>query len=265
LIYIINSNILVALAGSILAFGLMEQRLTTLSIEFPFFIFFAIYSVYNFQRLYKYRSTSTPNHLTDWFATHKNKLIYSTLISAFIALILLIFSERTSTHLLFLLVISGIFSLWYVFPILKRELRDIPYIKAPVVAVVWTIMLVYVPLSGSVIQFHESLLFFCYFLALAIPFDIRDHEFDKSHQKTIPQVFGVNGAKAISISLFVIFYSSFYYLFPYRYFNFLFWISFLMVVLLILGIRKDRSIYYFSMIDASMILLGLSFYLDSIK
>jgi 4-hydroxybenzoate polyprenyltransferase len=159
-----------------------------------------------------------------------------------------------------ILLSCGLLSVWYVIPIFKIELRRIPYLKAPIVALVWTMILIFIPLyqSHSDDYFRDSILFYIYFFALAIPFDIKDIDFDSKNQRTIPQVFGVFRSKVISISLFSIFYVLFAYYNQEMQTDIFYWISLFYSILLIWSIKSKSSEIHFALIDSSMLLLGLS-------
>jgi len=232
--------------------------------NYPFFIFFSILFMYNLQRLYKYRFSKIPDRTSSWLKTNDLQLLVVSIIAGILSIFFLISSARLSPFTYSILFFSALLSAWYVIPFFKRNLRRIPYLKAPIVALVWTIILVFIPLfqepSGD--AFKESLLFFIYFLALAIPFDIKDLDYDEKNQKTIPQVFGVLGAKLISIALVIIFYVLFSVNHPIVQTNVIFWISQFYFILLVLAIKKNSPITYFTLIDSSMLLLGLGLYLS---
>jgi len=102
-----------------------------------------------------------------------------------------------SQYLQFLLVGAGIVSLLYTIPLFtkKRRLRDFAYIKIILIAIVWSYVTESVPLLNSdkfstpiVLLFIERCLFF---IAITIPFDIRDLEIDSiNNVATIPSKIG---------------------------------------------------------------------------
>jgi len=100
-------------------------------------------------------------------------------------------------------------SFFYIVPLLfanGKNLRDIPHLKAYLIALVWTMASVVLPamesdtfFSGRTFQLTASN--FLFILALTIPFDIRDIHLDEKSKWTIPQFLGLNGSKLISLVL----------------------------------------------------------------
>ncbi len=90
-------------------------------------------------------------------------------------------------------------------------LRRIPFLKGFIIAFVWASVAVVLPgtsvldgspfISGDVWWIMS--IWLCYFLAIAIAFDIRDLPYDPPALRTIPQVFGARGAKFIAILLLI--------------------------------------------------------------
>ena len=109
--------------------------------------------------------------------------------------------------------------------------------------------------------FPELLAYFYYFVALTIAFDIRDLEYDFSTQKTTPQMVGVTRTKVFSgvlILLFILIIAIFNQNMRY---NIVFYCGSILSILLILGINKQRKEGYYALIDASMMVIGLSYFL----
>lgn len=87
-------------------------------------------------------------------------------------------------------------------------LRRVPFLKAFIIAFVWASMAVVLPGSslagdphiGGVVWWVMSV-WCCFFLAIAITFDIRDLPHDMPSLRTVPQVFGARGAKVIALLL----------------------------------------------------------------
>ena len=164
-----------------------------------------------------------------------------------------------------LLLLAGIVSLIYVVPFRKKSLREIAYLKSPLIAFVWTTIIIAFPwvneygISSTI--FPELLAYFYYFVALTIAFDIRDLEYDFSTQKTTPQMVGITRTKVFSgvlILLFILIIAIFNENMRY---NIVFYGGSLLSLLLILGINKQRKEGYYALIDASMMVIGLSYFL----
>jgi 4-hydroxybenzoate polyprenyltransferase len=109
-----------------------------------------------------------------------------------------------------LLAVLGILSVAYPLPIFKRGdqrfgLRNVPGIKSILIALVWTMSCVMLPIFEAERAYHVTIsdtdIFllivkrFLFIVALTIPFDIRDLFQDtQSGLKTIPVIFGEKGA-----------------------------------------------------------------------
>lgn len=163
-----------------------------------------------------------------------------------------------------LILLAGIVSLIYVVPFRKKSLREIAYLKSPLIAFVWTIIIIAFPwvneygISSTI--FPELLAYFYYFGALTIAFDIRDLEHDFESQKTTPQVVGITRTKVFSVVLILLFVLIIATLNENMRYNFLFYGGSLLSLLLILGINKQRKEVYYALIDASMMVIGLSYF-----
>lgn len=86
-------------------------------------------------------------------------------------------------------------------------LRSVPFLKALLIAVIWSVVAVAVPLQMDPVGFPPftviglTCMRVPLILALAILFDIRDQPTDDPALRTVPLVFGVKGAKAITLVL----------------------------------------------------------------
>jgi len=108
----------------------------------------------------------------------------------------------------FYLLGAGVISVLYTLPIFgkKMRLRDFSYIKIFLIACVWAYVTETIPLLRNDVErnligylFVERV---CFFLAITIPFDIRDLEVDKvNHVKTIPTLLGASNATYLSLGL----------------------------------------------------------------
>ena len=92
-------------------------------------------------------------------------------------------------------------------------LRTIPSLKLILIALIWSWVCVVTPqlLFFSHVDFSFSIIVFTFILAITIPFDIRDLNYDSENLKTLPQIVGstVCVLIALSILLVLIFYSYF--------------------------------------------------------
>ncbi len=159
---------------------------------------------------------------------------------------------------------AGIVSLIYVVPWGKKSLREISYLKSPLTAFVWTIIIIAFPwvneygISSTI--FPELLAYFYYFVALTIAFDIRDLEHDFITQKTTPQVVGITRTKVFSVVLISLFILIIAIINENMRYNPFFYTGAMISLLLILGINNNKKESYYALIDASMMVIGLSYF-----
>lgn len=164
-----------------------------------------------------------------------------------------------------LLVFVFILSVWYVIPIKNRTLRNVPYIKTIIVALVWTIFLIVLPEVNSIeITWGNSvnwILFSIYFYTMTLPFDMRDMIFDHPSHQTLPQIIGIKKSKIAGITGLIVFYVFIAFLNTELRTNLYFFFTFLISFILFLGMNKNRGNLYCSLFDLSIGLLGISFLL----
>ena len=105
-----------------------------------------------------------------------------------------------------LLVVPGLLSLGYVLPVLngRRRLRDLNYLKIFLIAIVWAVVTVVMPLLETGVSwqpaygwtFLERTLFM---FAITLPFDIRDLKIDAFLEvRTIPARLGISTTKRLA-------------------------------------------------------------------
>ena len=156
------------------------------------FIFFATIVTYNFIRYYAYLKINSSFNIP-------------ILAFSFISFLGMGLSatKLTSQTLLFALLL-GMMSLIYVLPSNRFfwGLRYLPYLKSFIVAACWASVVVILPLLSHQVKFDRVAWLIWLKMALwtfstMIPFEIRDISNDSESMKTIPQVFGIRGAKMI--------------------------------------------------------------------
>lgn len=160
-----------------------------------------------------------------------------------------------------MLVIPSLLTAAYVLPIFNsKRLRDFPFIKIFLIALVWSwisLAMVSKELFSSLtmILFVERVIFF---LAITIPFDIRDVVVDESISvKTLIHSLGVKRAKSLALGLVVICFSLLFYLLTSKlitqsYFYGLS-ICLIYVAILISFSKPERGDYYFGgLLDGSI-------------
>ena len=192
-----------ALSAGILAYAVGVSSGFDSALPYAFFLFFATLSMYNLLR--GVSLTRALQNLS--FGTLVNivhipiHFVFSG-ICGLIALIFLLFlsfdlSVLLLLGLLFIITILYRFK-WLLINGFRVSLSDLPFIKAFLVAFTWTMLTVFVPMQNNQINIGMLVASFFFFLALSIPFDVKDIQFDPRSRKTFPQVFGVRNALILS-------------------------------------------------------------------
>lgn len=175
-----------------------------------------------------------------------------------VCLILLRPSTVFSVGLLLSVFFMGFF---YVVRIGEKNLRSIPFLKIHVISLSWALLLIVFPIVNEEVSISILPVLgahYLYVLAVTIPFDIRDLQYDEKHYRTIPQVIGVQGSKWLAILAMSGYVFITHLFFPELFFSLWFWAIVMLTALLILGTKENTSDWYCAgLIDASISLLGL--------
>lgn len=259
-------NFFVAMGAGVLAFGWCSYLNVDDALIFSGLITFSVSSVYNAHRIYKCERKLSQPVMNDWYA--KNKALVKTICFISLMLSFLFLSNlKLSFSQYILMGIGALFSAWYVVPIFSFRLREIPVLKAPLVSLVWTGILIAFPqqemLDLSPQFFGFSAAFFCYFLALTIPFDIRDLSLDATTQNTIPMVLGVGKSRWLAVLLLVTSTFIIANINENSWLMFLLIPSYAITALFLFATNEDRKEAFYAGIDATMVLVGIVFYLVS--
>ena len=166
------------------------------------------------------------------------------------------------------LILMAFLSLGYVLPILGngQRLRDIPYLKIFLIAIVWSVITVGLPffeLNNNTSTSHFLRLCVersCFIFALCMPFDIRDMDWDsQTNVKTIPLSIGVEKAKILAILVLIVSLSIHYLgndkIMAHPIHDFKIIIVYTITTFMILKTHKNRSDYFFYVGVDGMILL----------
>ena len=255
-----------ATSAGILAAGI--ANLLTLD-DYSYYGLFGFSStmfVYNSQRLFKSNSkTKTP--WLRWVDDHRLAISILSIISGLSAAYFFIqLLNEITLPIVVLMSGAGFISLFYVVRIGKNNIRETAYLKIHSVALTWTAMMGVFPIVNEGIHNWRILMFFIpasylYFIAVAIPFDIRDLKYDSPRQRTIPQVVGVRKAKLIAAILLVLalvgigFISNNFSLKPAVVFAIL-----IQILLITFLPEKQQNLYCSILIDGAIALLGISFF-----
>jgi 4-hydroxybenzoate polyprenyltransferase len=199
--FFVYSNIWLSLGGAIFYTMVYSTALDEFRIPAGAFLtFFAVLFLYTFLRFRSlnhslYQQSPVANWMNKKITTVKLFMSVSLLMAAVLSITMAIVNPKV--------IFTYALALLPLFFYLK--VRKIWYLKNIPVAFVWTLMLVFLPLqeAGADILFYVlfALAFFFLFLALTIPFEIRDLRYDmgQADVKTIAIVMGVDRTKILTI------------------------------------------------------------------
>ena len=204
--FYINSSIHVALAVCCLTWITLLEFDQKINFNVLLFIFFATVTGYNFV---KYFGLAKFHHrsLATW-------LKYIQVFSFFCFIGLAYFTFKLNINTLYVLGGLGIITLLYAIPFLPKKyfldqgknLRAIGGLKIYVIAFVWAITTVIIPLIELVFPITNDVLIttiqrFIYVLVVMLPFEIRDMRYDSLKLATIQQRIGIRNTKTIGAIL----------------------------------------------------------------
>ncbi len=165
------------------------------------FLFLGTLAIYNLHKIVKYKRGDYENNLPLKRFCSKNYVLLSLTVMVAGFLLLLIFSKET-LHPTFLGLLSacGILSFLYPLRIIplkgkRLALRELPYLKPYLVALVWATLVIYVrPNFGTDETISQYLLasflaFLQFFIITSIS-DVKDMDYDSPTTKTLPQILG---------------------------------------------------------------------------
>lgn len=204
--FYVFGNIHVGLA----AYCLTKITLAEFSIvngSLAIFVFFSTILAYNFIRAFQIDRIN--GMIATWIRSNKAALIV--LNSCCLALVIF-FSLDFNFYELLVLLPFLLTSVFYVVPLSPniRGLRNIPGLKLFLISITWAGVTLYFPLTVAGLQsmegiwiiFLQRLLFI---MAITIPFDIRDAQFDIADLKTVPQMIGIDNSKVVATVAMIIF------------------------------------------------------------
>jgi len=162
-------------------------------------------AVYNWQRLVRVGGRIPEIHTERhrWIERHRTPLWMLTIVSSVIACYYLL---QFDTIFISITLGLGLIAFFYTLPwitgLQRKGLRDLPYLKLVLIAICWAGISAALPIylmGDGTLCFVIIMERFLFILAITIPFDIRDLDYDDTGKRTVPQVFGENKAKAISL------------------------------------------------------------------
>ena len=209
--FYINSSIHVALAVYALSWITLKRFDILYDENVLYFIFYASITGYNFV---KYFGLAKFHHrrLASWL-----KVIQ---VFSFICFLLMCYyAYNLHSNTLYYIFALGVITFFYAIPFLPRKLfldskhnlRSIGGLKVYIIALVWAIVTVALPLvnNNHDINFDAIITIiqrYLFVIVLILPFDIRDLQYDNLKLSTIPQSIGVKNTKFIGVSLLLVFF-----------------------------------------------------------
>lgn len=225
---LIETNLFIAFAA--VSFMLANAYLLDIPITHLLFlslqIFFSTWFVYQISRWIYFKKGEYANKeelVVQWFQKYPlfNQItIYG---SGVLAILFTFFLKwKTIMVLCFVGSISVLYPIPFLKPLgIKTRLRDFPFVKIFLIALVWSVTSVLLPALETNIDFHvrrDVIILlaaqFIFILFITLPFDINDAETDKiSNIKTIPSVLGIKTSKIITLILGIIYSFSILFVF----------------------------------------------------
>jgi 4-hydroxybenzoate polyprenyltransferase len=190
--------------------------------RFTIFIAACTFFIYSFHRISFLLDYSRPKRLYRSLINQKKNPAFISSAFAFSFLLVQMFFLKADEILILLPVL--VLSFLYTVPLLsvksppdnnlnsslspvkKVRIRELLFLKIPILAFVWAISTVVLPLTEQNISIFSPLTLwmlvnrFLFIFALCIPFEVRDYEFDKnSNVRTLPVVYGIKITRLVGI------------------------------------------------------------------
>jgi 4-hydroxybenzoate polyprenyltransferase len=265
--YLIYSNILVSLSAGSLAYACAVKLGNPHNVGIGLTVFFATLFIYNIQRILRLGEIKVKSSDRHYWLEKHTFLIKILAGIGIIGAVTIYFAVLGWDIDFWFLAFSAVIGVLYALKVhpKTKALRDIPHAKIYLIALQWALVSVYWPymrVAHSIdFPIGLGLSIFFFILAATIPFDIRDLVYDAKHKSTIPQIFGVRGAKIIAILFLGLSALSLCYFFPIAIYSWWFYICYIVLVLLILNsCIKRHEMYYSVIIDGWIIVYALLVY-----
>lgn len=269
----IHSNIYISLAAALLTVAAQIQLgMPPQWHPYLFIIFFATLFEYNLHRLITVLTNK------EALNSEKHRWVRENLKSFYV----LVFFSMTGfgivallakPEVLITLAPFALITIFYSVPVFRNKkhnfrLREIPYLKLFLIALVWSATTILLPVVQSANTFnnmHIAIMLterFFFILAITIPFDIRDKEADLHEGlKTFPILLTEKRAMLIAyISLAVFFQISVFH-YAHTGTRFIIWATALSTATTFLFLKSKRiknlRHYYYGILDGTMLLQGL--------
>jgi hypothetical protein len=260
--YIVYTHLHIGLSAAFITFGTAYHATITNYLLYGITAFFATISVYNFHGVYKAQQLKSSAKHT-WICGHHLYVKWLIAVSTSITLFLLMFLLKKPFIVLPLLFVIGFVSYYYVIPIKGSPLREQPFMKVIYVAATWTsFLLIFPPLNEGINALHwgEICAYFCLFVAIALPYDIRDVYIDQQKFKTLPSSIGSQKTMLISVTAYLILGTLILSTDRTAIYNPIFWGVFGSNVLLLLAVFYRKKEPYYVLLDSAFGMIGLIYF-----
>ncbi|PCI31781.1 MAG: hypothetical protein COB60_10800 [Flavobacteriaceae bacterium] len=197
-IFYVFANIHVSLATGAMTYVTL-LKYGEMDLKPVFFVFLSTVVSYNFIRLV--RLDTIKSWMSVWLQENKVLILC---LSGICTLFMFVLLLQLHWQSILTLIPFSLLTFFYSVPVFfkGKSLRFTPGIKLFVIAFSWAGVTVFFPLVDT--QYNLNLDVIVLFvqrvflvMALTIPFDIRDLNYDKANLKTIPQLMGVKKAKRL--------------------------------------------------------------------
>lgn len=209
--FLIHSNLLISIAA--VSLTLQTQLIFEVNSglhPYLFIVFFATLFEYNLHRLFTliYSKEALTQEKHQWLSTHL-KTFYFIMVASTIGFVIAALNAKPSV--LEGLAPLAVLTLFYSIPFIRiknklYKLRDIPFFKTFLIALIWAVSTVMLPIWQSELNPDNLELFyllterFLFVFAICIPFDIRDIESDRaSGLRTFPIIMGEKKSYAVAM------------------------------------------------------------------
>ncbi len=274
--FLLHSHIFISLGAVFLAVETQVQLgMHPQWHPYLFIIFFATLVDYNFHRLITMFANREALNAEKHRWLRENRSLFFVIMGLSVLGFLVSILEAKRDVLIALTPIAFI-TLFYTLPLIKIKnsyfrLRDIPYLKIFLIASVWSMVTIFLPIIQTGLSYgkeHVALMLterFLFIFAIAIPFDIRDLNTDRElGLRTIPVLLGEKNATRLASFSLLLF--SLICLGHYGYYNLGFllpaYIFSAITTILILHSSKLRKLpfYYLGILDGTLLMKGLLVY-----
>ena len=263
--YLTFSNLYISIAAGIISGGISQFLQYDYSLVIGLFIFSSTLSVYTFQRLVKFKlEAKRDSELNRWMEKTQLFQIIVILISTIFSIYFYFISLNAFNTTKWWMLISLLLSVMYAVKIKDVNLRDVPYLKMHLISIVWCKALLF-PIILNQDYTYSNFTFilghYFFFIALCIPFDIRDLHYDNKRLKTLPQIMGVKNSKIISLLSIILFICFSLYAYPNLFINVFYWFAILITLIILSFAKEKRNAFYYSVfVDGLILIIGLSYF-----